>query len=53
MSSACIQYNKALQLVGVALHDPMLAKTDQVLLVVHLMGVYEVFPEGSPDKMTR
>lgn len=42
LSSACKQYSKALRLIGTALRDPMLAKTDQVLLVVHLMGVYEV-----------
>ena len=53
MSSACVQYNKALHLVGIALRDPVLAKTDEVFLVVHLMGVYEVFLEVSSDEMTR
>lgn len=42
MSSACKQYSEALRLIGTALRDPMKANTDQVLLVVHLMGVYEV-----------
>ena len=42
MSSACKQYTEALRLIGISLRDPMLANNDQVLLVVHLMAIYEV-----------
>ena len=42
MSLACSHYSLALSSVGSALRDPMQAKTDQTLLTVHLLGVYEV-----------
>lgn len=42
MSSACACYGVALKSIGSALRDPALATTDETLLTVYLLGIYEV-----------
>lgn len=44
MPSAFAQYSLALGFVGSALRNPALAKTDQTLLTIYLLGIYEVQP---------
>lgn len=52
LSSASSQYSKALASIGSVLRNPALATSDEALLTVYLLGVYET-DIGQEDKSMR